>query len=66
MAPVWLLGAQGKGPHLASLLPPPQPFGCLPILLSWYPSPSFSLMKNTKEKCASAQVWGAPTRRMEK
>lgn len=29
----------------------------------WFSSP---LMKNTKGKCASAQVWGAPARGMEK
>lgn len=63
------------GRHLAfagqegALHPPyPQLFGWLPALLSWCLS-SFSpssLMKNTKEKCASAQVWGAPALGMEK
>lgn len=58
----WLaIEGQGRDPQ-------PKPFGCLPARLSCSPSPSFSssLMKNTKEKCASAQVWEAPARGMEK
>lgn len=50
--------------------PPPPPLAFWwfdrPPLLVPVPPPPTSLMKNTKGKCASAQVWGAPARGMEK
>lgn len=67
MAADWQLGARG-GPPPAWLFCSPTAFWLFACPLSQCLSPRFSssLMENTKGKCASAQVWGAPARGMEK